>query len=82
MLDGFEILAPEALRDSCMTAWRSLPDSEKAFLIFSRVGPVCLWASGIELSLSRLSALEAQHNFMGRLLAAGGLDTTMAGSDM
>lgn len=76
--DGFVILASV---ESCMTAWRSLPDSVKAFLILSRVGPVCVWAAVMEHSLSRLSALEAQHSFIGRLLAAGGLDMTIAGSD-
>lgn len=80
--DGFVAHVPVELQGSCMTAWRSLSDSANAVFIFSRVGPARFGALRMEHSLSRLSALEAQHSFLGRLATAGGFDMTMAGSDM
>lgn len=79
--DGLVWSVPRELQSCWMAAWGSLPNSVRVF-IFSRVGPVRFWASMMEHSLSRLSALEAQHNFLGRLATAGGFDTTMAGSDL
>ena len=78
--NGFVKVAPVG-ESCCTTTWVSLPDSVQALLIFSRVDLVWLGASMTEFSLSKLSALEAQHSFMGILDTAGGLDTTMAGSD-
>lgn len=73
--DGLAAFAAVEPRGS--VAPRSHPGS-----VFISVGLARLWTLSSKFWLSRLSALEAQHSVLGSAAAAGGLDTTMAGSEV
>lgn len=74
--DGCAVRAPvEPLGSG---APRSHPGSP--FFSFISVGLARLWTLSSKFWLSRLSALEAQH--FRSAAAAGGLDTSMAGSEV
>lgn len=76
--DGFSAFARVEPRGS--VAPRSHPGS--VFFTFISVGLVLFWTLSSKFWLSRPSALEAQHSVLGSAAAAGGLDTTMAGSEV
>lgn len=71
------------LSDSCvLDSGVGAPNSTRAFPAFGGDATVRDEALEMEDSLSRLSALEAQHSFLDRLDPVKGLDATTAGSDM